>query len=116
MTEEPEKIVINPGYIVGQLAQAFKTSTENEDAQIRQRANIKIANWIKVFEGMLSGALSIGSRTPATAVPVWATLQVIKGGFATGEMSAGGSLQAHESMLFSQLADAYLGKERSALN
>src|SRR5215470_12945696 len=114
--EEEEQIRVNPGYVLGQLSRAFVTSQEHEDTKVRVRASKRIADWIQVFEGMLSGALKIGSRTPLPSTPAWATLKVLKGGFASGELLAGGELQDHERERLSQLPSRYRAAERAALN
>ena len=46
---------------------------------------------------MASGRLSVGSRTPVAGFPAWVTPEVVRGGFATGNPSAGGPLQSHET-------------------
>ncbi|EFE64962.1 conserved hypothetical protein [Streptomyces viridosporus ATCC 14672] len=46
--------------------------------------------------GMASGRLSVGSRTPVDGFPPWVTLEVVRGGFATGTAGANGPLQAYE--------------------
>ncbi|MFH8477081.1 hypothetical protein [Streptomyces sp. NPDC018000] len=46
---------------------------------------------------MAAGRLSVGSRTPVNGLPPWVTLDVVRGGFATGTAGAGGPLQAHET-------------------
>ena len=50
----------NPGYALGQLARAFATGETHEDPEVRSRAGQKITRWLRVFQGMLSGALHIG--------------------------------------------------------
>lgn len=86
----------NPGYALGQLAKALATSQSHEDPEVRERASRKIEKWVTVFEGMLSGALRVGSRTPVEGTPAWATLEVAHGGFSTGTLLAEGDLQPHE--------------------
>ena len=55
-----------------------------------------------------------GSRTPLPQVPSWVTLEVVRGGFATGELKAGGTLLPHEVTLLKKIgADE---EERRALN
>ena len=81
-------------YALGQLERAVFASTEHGDPAVRERARARVAQWRRVLEGMASGALAIGSRTP-TAAPAWATLEVVHGGFATGGLAADvGLLQA----------------------
>jgi hypothetical protein len=53
---------------------------------------------------------------PVAAAPAWVTLEVVTGGFATGELVAAGSLQTHEIDLLRQLPNANDGDERRVLN
>lgn len=78
---------VNVGYAWAQLQKAIASG----DAP-------KIAQWRAVIEGMRSGAIEVGSRTP-TKAPAWVTLRVATGGFATGEHLAGGALEAWEAHL-----------------
>ena len=71
-------------YAYNQLAQAFLTALTHEDAATRERAGGRFDRWRAVYEGMLSGRLRIGSRTPVADLPAWATPEVVCGGFATG--------------------------------
>ena len=50
------------------------------------------AAWAAVVSGMASGELSVGSRAPIHGTPVWATPEVVTGGFVTGHLLA--TLQA----------------------
>ncbi len=59
--------------------------------------------WLDVVAGILDGTLLIGTRTPVEGVPAWATLDVAHGGFATGELVAGGALRPHEVALGERL-------------
>src|SRR5579859_3317327 len=66
---EPEETVhethsVSRGYVLGQLAHAFTTSQRHDDPATRERATATVARWIQVFQGILSGTLTIGSRTP----------------------------------------------------
>jgi len=65
---------------------------------------------------MLSGQLAVGSRQPLQSVPIWATPEVVTGGFATGRLLAGGPLLPHESDLANRVAPNRGGAERQALN
>lgn len=113
---------VNPGYAVFQIAQALKTIAEHsetaefEDAETRERARAKIAKWETVLQNILTGAVEYGSRTPVAQAPEWATLEVVTGGFATGELVAGGPLQAHEIAFLKSLPSTPDGEERRALN
>lgn len=106
----------SPAYALGQLAKAFTTSTSHEDPATRERARVKVEAWRKVVEGMLSGALAVGTRTPVPGAPAWATLEVVQGGFATGELAAAGPLRPHEEQLLARLSLARDGRERASLN
>lgn len=98
---EPPPIV-GAGYAVGQLAQALTTAAEHVDAATRARAQQRVVKWEAVLRGLLDGTLAVGSRTPLAGVPNWVTLQVVTGGFATGELLAAGPLQPHEQAALAQ--------------
>lgn len=106
----------NPGYAAAQLAKALSTAEQHEDADTRERATQKAQKWAAVFSQMLVGSLQVGSRTPVASVPAWATLEVVTGGFATGELLAGGSLRAHEHELIARHALEADADDRLALN
>ena len=111
---------INPGYALFQMAKALTTSEQHEDAATRGHAQERVAKWQQVFQGILAGALNVGSRTPLGGVPGWATLEVVTGGFATGELLANGPLLTHEHALITE-QPALAGKddggnERTLLN
>lgn len=89
----------NPGYAAGQLAKALATAEHHEDPATRARARKKAEKWSAVFEQILDGSLHVGSRTPVSNTPAWATLEVVTGGFATGALLAGGPLLDHERNL-----------------
>lgn len=114
-TDAPDPAV-NPGYALGRLAAALRTRDSHPDAATRDRAARKADTWVRVFEGVLSGALGVGSRTPVAGVPAWATLEVVKGGFATGTLLAEGPLLPHERDRLAALPAAARGAERGALN
>jgi hypothetical protein len=121
MTEhEPDVEVkpagVNPGYAAFQLAKALTTSEEHDDPATRQHAKEKVAMWETVLRNILNGAVDYGSRTPVRGVPRWATLEVVTGGFATGELLAGGPIEEHEQKLLKELARARQGEERLTLN
>lgn len=74
--------------------------------------------WRNVLAGMQLGDILIGSRTPVVDMPVWATPEIMRGGFATGAFAAGGPLQPHEEELADRLslADRDTQRTRAALN
>lgn len=86
----------NPGYAAGQLARALRTALTHDDPDTRNRAEERGRAWRSVLTGMANGLLGIGSRTPVKGLPAWVTPAVLRGGFATGEPSAGGPLTEYE--------------------
>src|SRR5579859_7651850 len=74
---DPGMHSVNQGYVLRQLAHAFATSQHHKDPATRERATATVTRWLQVFQGMLSGSLTIGSRTPVAETPVWATLEVV---------------------------------------
>lgn len=88
---------VNPGYAAGRLAAAFRTAATHQDPETRRRAQERGRRWRAVLEGMANGRLTIGSRTPVAGLPSWVTPEIVRGGFATGEPSAGGPLLDFET-------------------
>lgn len=78
------------GYVLGDLSQALRTARSHEDPATRARADERATAWTDVLEGMASGQLRIGLRSPVRGLPVWVTPRVLRGGFATGRLAAGG--------------------------
>jgi hypothetical protein len=105
---------INPGYAHAQIAKALAAADEHPDAATRERAREKVARWRQVLAGLADGSIAIGSRTPLKA-PAWATPEVVTGGFATGNLMAGGALLEHERALALALSAPDDGA-RTALN
>ena len=93
----------SPVYAVGQLQRAVDQLAAAQDAQGLARAEVKIARWRAVLDGMTSGSLSVGSRTPVAGTPAWVTLEVTHGGFATGRLLAEQPLDAGEQELLAGL-------------
>lgn len=110
------EVEVGTQYPLGQLARALLTSEEHPDADVRARARDKVRAWTEVFSGMLQGTLTVGSRVPVAEVPAWATLEVTKGGFATGRLLAEGELQPHEHALLSRLHRDGADNARAVLN
>ena len=84
----------NPGYAAEQLTRALRALDSAGGSS--DPATHRVVNWWKTLQGMLMGALHVGSRTPVGGVPAWATPHVAAGGFATGRLMAGGPLQDAE--------------------
>jgi hypothetical protein len=110
------KVTINPSYVVEQLARALASAESHPDAAARERAVEKARKWGQVFEGVLGGALTVGSRTPVAGAPAWATLEVAQGGFATGALLAGGELLPHERAIEERLEVSSVAPGRAAIN
>lgn len=113
---QPDAIVVGDGYPTLQLAKALQAS-ESTDLGIRERAQAKVARWVQVLTGLHDGSLSVGSRAPLKDTPVWLTPEVVTGGFATGNLMAGGPLLPFEAeLLGDREADAGLESDRTWLN
>jgi hypothetical protein len=91
------------GYPGMQLARALSRAEQCTDPQERARAQEKVDQWSAALFGILGGGIRPGSRTPVSGLPAWATLQVVTGGFATGDVLSGGPLQPHEQALLQTL-------------
>ena len=91
------------GYAVGQLSNAFVTAMTHEDPKVRERADRRAQRWMTTLQAMAEGEVSVGSRKPVRGLPVWVTLEVLRGGFATGEPVAGGPLDQDEIALAQRL-------------
>lgn len=96
-------VTASSSYALFQLARALTQSETHSDPAVAERLRRKAATWQKVFSGMVSGQLEIGSRTPVSNVPAWATLEVATGGFATGALLAGGDVRPHEIAILQRL-------------
>lgn len=94
---------IDPAYPLGQLRRAMETAMAHPSAEVRRRAVEKARAWESVLDGMASGELAIGSRTPVADTPAWVTLEVAHGGFATGRFLAEGPLAPDEIELLAEL-------------
>ena len=104
---------IHPGYLLGKLARALSASERHADPAVRARAAERALRLERALSGLLSGDIDVGSRTP-TGAPAWATLEVVTGGFATGQLLAAGPLLPHEEALLARLPTE--GTPRARLN
>jgi hypothetical protein len=100
----------SPGYLHGLIERALATAASHPDANTRDRAVARVKRLERALLGMVSGVVGVGSRTPVAGTPAWATLEVVKGGFATGGLLAGGELLPHEEAL------GATGRGRTPLN
>jgi hypothetical protein len=101
------------GYATFQLAKALQAVQERDDDQ---KSIQRVAKWTMVLSNLCSGTVALGSRTPVDKTPAWATLEVITGGFATGQLLAGGAWQAHELRLLEDVPGVCNADGRWALN
>jgi hypothetical protein len=108
MADEGEEIRGISGYAVTELLRALARSSE--------LAHRRAAEWRRLLAGILDGTLKIGSRTPVKDTPAWVTLDVLRGGFATGGFAAGGDLLPHERDKLARVSRAAGATERATLN
>jgi len=94
---EQQPRAVATSYPESLLAQAFVTALTHEDAGTRHGAEVRGQRWREVLAAMAAGRVTVGSRTPVTGFPAWVTPEVMRGGFSTGTVSAGGPLRAHET-------------------
>lgn len=100
-----------------QLQRAMARALELGDTADRERAQQKVRHWADVLHGMAGGQLSIGSRAPVADTPVWVTLEVAQGGFATGRHLAESALTDEETAILAALpGDVPGATERERLN
>ena len=83
-------------YLSGLLAKARQTAASHDSLLARQRAQRRINEIEATIEGIRDGKLWVGSRKPVADLPIWATPEVIRGGFATGRAAADVDLTRHE--------------------
>ncbi|MCB0910181.1 MAG: hypothetical protein KDB60_01020 [Propionibacteriaceae bacterium] len=87
------------GYAWGQFQKALTSFGASPDPEVRARAEKRANSWVQVLNGMLSGRIRIGSRTPVKGFPDWLTPEIVRGGFATGAAAAGGPPHPDEIIL-----------------
>ena len=103
---------IGAGCAAFQLSRALAASGLDNNGRTSKR----IERWRNVIEHILQGSASYGSRTPFADVPEWITLEVVTGGFATGQFMAGGALTEYERQLAASIPGIRPGFERLDLN
>ena len=81
---------VTPAFPLAQLSRLLASDASTDDATAnitaKKAASKKAASWLQLFIGMTSGTVVVGSRQPVKDVPVWATLEVLHGGFASGNL------------------------------
>jgi hypothetical protein len=80
---------VNIGFAVDQLNTAI----------LKNKPDLQ-RKWADVLFGIETAQLSIGSRTPVPNTPAWVTLDVLHGGFASGQFQAGGEFLEHEKQKY----------------
>jgi hypothetical protein len=115
MHEEP-RATASPFYAVGRLWDALHTAATSGDEATRARAATKVDRWRAVLDGMATGKLTIGSRTPVTDTPAWVTLEVVTGGFTTGRYLAEQPLDDDERARLADLPPGPGSTPRERLN
>lgn len=107
---------MDAGYAVFQLSKALIAHDHTPGPLARFNARRRISRWEQVIAHMLQGTAEYGSRTPLAEIPAWVTLEVITGGFATGNLLAGGELTDYERELAASIPGIRKGFERLDLN
>jgi hypothetical protein len=87
---------VGNAYAQGQLGSALLSAAIHEDAATRRRAEQRVRAWVSALDGLKSVSIALGSRTPVAGLPAWVTLEVLRGGFATGKPMAGRPLEQDE--------------------
>lgn len=75
MADKQNLLPVGLSYAQSQLAKVLSQPEIN---------NNKVQQWEAVLHQILQGQATYGSRTPFENTPAWITLEVITGGFATG--------------------------------
>ncbi|MFJ3462240.1 hypothetical protein [Achromobacter spanius] len=116
MDDAPDAHGAGGGYAAAMLAKAFLTHETHPDPAVRERAAVRVERWRQVLAHALDGSATYGSATPLPGIPDWVTLDVATGGFATGDLLAGGPLTPYERELAATLSGITPGSERRDLN
>ncbi|WP_371401761.1 hypothetical protein OHA10_28060 [Kribbella sp. NBC_00662] len=111
---EEQRATASAGYAMGRLEQALERALTSDDLAVRRRAAARVDAWRNVLDGMTSGRLTVGSRTPVADTPASVTLEVAHGGFATGRYLAEAPLREDELALVP--SDAPGDNDRERLN
>ncbi|WP_426134824.1 hypothetical protein [Pseudomonas sp. PWP3-1b2] len=107
---------MDAGYAVFQLSKALIAHDQTSGPLARFNARRRISHWRQVVAHMLRGTAEYGSRTPIAEIPAWVTLEVITGGFTTGNLLAGGELTDYERELAASIPSIRQGFERLDIN
>ncbi len=75
-------------FVLGELSRAFQTAVTHEDAATRRSAEKRVEQWTRMLSAWRTGEVEVGPRRPVAGLPIWVTLEVLRGGFATGSALA----------------------------
>jgi hypothetical protein len=106
---DESRAAASPLYAMGQLQRAIESLAAAPDPADRAGLEAKVSRWRSVLAGMADGTLTVGSRTPVAGVPVWVTLEVTHGGFASGRFAAQTPLRADELAIAGGVPDGMAG-------
>lgn len=90
-------------YAHDRLADALSTATSHQDEATRKSALRRVEKWRAHIHAVTSRAVTVGSRTPARIFPEWVTLEVLRGGFASGTATAESPLTRADTDLAAEL-------------
>jgi hypothetical protein len=107
---------IGVGYAAFQLSKALVAQRVDPESEAQVKVAQRIARWQQVLAHAVQGTLQYGARMPMANIPVWVTLEVATGGFATGHLLAGGELNEHEQAMAASILGIRSGFERLDLN
>ena len=107
---------MDAGYAVFQLSKALLAHDLDCGPVARFNSRRRISRWQQVIRNMLQDRAEYGSRTPIAEIPAWVTLDVVTGGFATGNLLAGGELTDFERQLAATIPGIRRGFERLDIN
>jgi hypothetical protein len=91
-------------YVENLLCTALLTAAESESPEVRESAARRVDRFQRVLQGMSSGVVNVGSRIPVKDLPAWVTLEVVRGGFATGSPAAQTEMSEDEVRLINELS------------
>ncbi|MEZ4407296.1 MAG: hypothetical protein R3A52_12570 [Polyangiales bacterium] len=114
MSNDPPSV--NPGYLAGLIRRALEAAETHADPALRERAASRARRLQSALRALTADGAAVGSRAPLPKTPVWVTLDVATGGFATGALSAGGPARPHEVALRAELSLPGQSDDRAGLN
>ncbi|MDP3275100.1 MAG: hypothetical protein Q8Q09_07870 [Deltaproteobacteria bacterium] len=116
MSDEHNPGLSSGGYIAGLLHKALKSAAFEADPSARKASHETLEKLMRTLNALVDGTVTVGARTPIQDTPIWATLEVTRGGFATGNLLANGPLCPHEREQLPRVVRPANTNERTALN